>query len=657
MAEMAPVDPSAEKPSWFRWTQSLGLTRGFVLFYFLTAILPIVLFSMLFLDATRQKVDERFQDLLGSGTVILQDSMRDVHHELELSAHQITALSLEQLYREARRTGNYRPVATLLKDYQQAEQLDIVILVGPDGKDLLNISGMQPFNTEYYTRLVTQALQSQSAQYGVKRFSRADRHDFHIAFITAFPIETRLKGSSAPDGVLLVGRLLRNQLSASQLNQALPNALMRIVVKLPQGYFLEYASQQLEGSLLTPTLRRQLGDLDAEFAQKSSSGKATPAVVMPNVLETLDRRPYSSRILPLHNRNQPPIGYVVLSLPRQDMEDLKKQNDLLVGLSVFLTLFVVMLLGTWFQRHFVKPIEGLTATAKAVAQGNRQARVQRFSAIPELTRTLQGVNTMLSRLEENERVRNTFIASLTHDLKTPLIAQKRVLGIFQQEFASRQLPELTQLAQGMLKNNDMLLEMIQMLLEVDQYEDGRVPMRYEAIALAPLIENCLVKLHPLAAEKQITFENRIPADFVPFDADLNQLRRVLVNLIGNAIENIPEGCTITLSAQSEGREVCLSVCDNGPGISPEVQAYVFDRYFSQRQTKQKIGAGLGLYICRMIIERHGGTIGMHSHEPTDSDNTGQGTCFEIRLPRTQPRRPVPAIAPVSAAPPKEPDDS
>ncbi len=232
----------------------------------------------------------------------------------------------------------------------------------------------------------------------------------------------------------------------------------------------------------------------------------------------------------------------------------------------------------------------------------------------------------IEQLQENERIRETFVSALTHDLRTPLVAARRALELFQMQRDALP-PKLAQLSERLIQNNDDLLEMVNKLLETYQYEAGRIRLILEAVDLSRLAGHCLDHLAPLAEGKRIRLINAIPADLPPVEGDAHQLRRVLTNLVGNAIEHIGEGCTITVQALDQGETVELGVCDNGPGIPADIQPYLFDRYFAQ-QTRKKIGAGLGLSICKMIARMHGGAIRVESQ-------VGQGACFYVTLPKRQ----------------------
>lgn len=257
-----------------------------------------------------------------------------------------------------------------------------------------------------------------------------------------------------------------------------------------------------------------------------------------------------------------------------------------------------------------------------------EARVQERTA--ELEASNQELAKTLTRLQESERMRETFVSAITHDLRTPLVAERRALDIL--EAQRHHLPEKLQgLADRLTKNNDELLEMVNKLLEVYQYEAGKICLLLEQISLQALAEDCLQQLSPLAEANGITLMNQIPQAFSTIETDPDQLKRILINLMGNAIENLQTGNTVIIGANDLGTSVELSVQDNGPGIAPDKLIHLFDRYFVTEQTHKKIGSGLGLSICKMIAKLHGGSIRVES-------TLGQGTIFYITLPKTQDNR-------------------
>ena len=255
-----------------------------------------------------------------------------------------------------------------------------------------------------------------------------------------------------------------------------------------------------------------------------------------------------------------------------------------------------------------------------------EARVQERTA--RLEAANHELQATLERLQESERTRETFISALTHDLRTPLVAERRALDLLHGQSAHLP-PQLAGLTERLIKNNDDLLGMVTKLLEIYQYEAGKIRLWLGPVDLHALVDECLEILHPLAEGKQIRMLNRVSEKLEPLTADAEQLKRLLMNLLGNAIQHMTGGNGEIMVAASElGRAVELRVIDNGPGIAPEVMPHLFERYFSLNQARKQIGSGLGLSICKMVTKLHGGTIAAESE-------LGRGTEFIITLPREQ----------------------
>ncbi len=279
------------------------------------------------------------------------------------------------------------------------------------------------------------------------------------------------------------------------------------------------------------------------------------------------------------------------------------------------------------QRSFVTPINRLRLVAKQVIQGDLSQRIELSGSHDEITETLTVFNEMLDELQETQKKRNTFIATLTHDMKTPLIAQKNVLSIFENEFKQLGKNELARLSNSLVKNNISMLGMIEMLLDVEKYREGKVQLCFENIQAEDFIDQCVEKLTSLAKEKNILIESTINQNASSFIADPKQLERVLTNLVVNAIENIPEKSKVTITLSSIGNSLLMKVCDNGQGLDPELQDVIFDKYVSGEKKAQKIGSGLGLYICKLIVSLHKGSIEIKPNPE------GRGTCFIVMLPQ------------------------
>ena len=266
---------------------------------------------------------------------------------------------------------------------------------------------------------------------------------------------------------------------------------------------------------------------------------------------------------------------------------------------------------------------------KRIEEELRLLNEQLEERVDERTQRLADTNKALQQalqdLQESENSKETFIAAMTHDLRTPLIAQQRVLDIFKRHQDS--LPaELGTMAEGLLKSNHDVLELVNKLLEIHHYESGHVLPDKGEVELYPLIKECLTDLQTLAQQQNIQMHNHVSETMEPVYADLQMLKRVCMNLLGNALANIPAKSEIWISASDTPYASLIEISDNGPGIPEEFLPGLFDRFFHARQKHKQLGSGLGLSICKMIMELHNGSITVES-------KAGQGASFLLTFPK------------------------
>jgi signal transduction histidine kinase len=290
-----------------------------------------------------------------------------------------------------------------------------------------------------------------------------------------------------------------------------------------------------------------------------------------------------------------------------------------------------LLAGNYMQKNFIAPLMRLSLAARKIQEGNLSIRIDTHSVRqPEVRQTLENVNQMLDGLAEKEQLRNSFISNLTHDFRTPLIAQSRSLELLSTEFRQLGLAEQEKLANGIVKNNEHLLTMVNQLLETYQTEAGMFTLSFRPESIPKLVNHCFDQLSSLAESHNITLSQQFPDDFPDIMADAYYLKRVLINLLGNAIQNIPKHSKVQVVGKRLSPDtVEIRVKDNGLGIQPEEQQHLFDRYYAGTGDTRKLGSGLGLYICKVLIAAHQGTISVESV-------SGDYTDFVIHLPVSRP---------------------
>lgn len=236
---------------------------------------------------------------------------------------------------------------------------------------------------------------------------------------------------------------------------------------------------------------------------------------------------------------------------------------------------------------------------------------------------LQSVEAERIRLFEQ---REDFMATLTHDLKNPLIGANRVLELIANGQIGDASEDVQQLLSKVRDSNVALLSMIRNLLEVYRYEKDVNMLVRENFDLSVMVAKYVSEVEPAIKARGVTLAADLPASPFPVYADKSGLLRVLQNLIDNAVKFSPPGENVELKLLGEMDKAVLLVSDHGPGITADDMTRLFQRFWQGRSKQMRMsGSGLGLYLCRQIIEAHNGHIWCESEE-------NQGATFLFSLP-------------------------
>lgn len=225
-----------------------------------------------------------------------------------------------------------------------------------------------------------------------------------------------------------------------------------------------------------------------------------------------------------------------------------------------------------------------------------------------------GVIRDVSKHKETERLRDDFIATLTHDLRTPLLAAIQTLKFFLDGSLGAVDEKQKVLLSTMLKSNEDLLGLVNALLEVYRFESGKLELCKTIFPIKDLVTQCYEELKPLAENKNINFV--LNADEIAHKteiyADKAEIKRVIINLCGNAVNYTNKDGEIEILAKVQSGDFIFSVSDNGNGIPKEDIPNLFNRFSQGTSRKRSTGTGLGLYLSRQIVEAHGGKIWLES---------------------------------------------
>lgn len=247
-----------------------------------------------------------------------------------------------------------------------------------------------------------------------------------------------------------------------------------------------------------------------------------------------------------------------------------------------------------------------------------------FDELVARVRSLLRLKHIMDERDQIARQREDFVSRLTHDLRTPLVAADRMLTLFQQGALGELAPSMDEAVTIMIRSNQNLLTMVNMLLEVYRYEAGRKTLSFTLISLGELLQEVVQELNPIAQDKKLalTLEN---LEDVKVMSDQLELRRVFTNLVGNAVKFTDSG-SVTVQLEPQEGGATIAIVDTGAGISPEEQQQLFES-FSQGNHRRG-GSGLGLQLSRRIVEAHQGKIEVKSE-------VGQGSVFTVKLPAMQ----------------------
>lgn len=229
-----------------------------------------------------------------------------------------------------------------------------------------------------------------------------------------------------------------------------------------------------------------------------------------------------------------------------------------------------------------------------------------------------------------EKMKDEFISTVSHELRTPLTSLRASLGLISSGALEKRPEKQRQMLEMAIGNCDRIIRLVNDILDFDKVEKGRLPLRRMPVEAVDLLRRAADIANPVASDVGITF--RIDAMPAIVLADEDRILQVLNELVGNAIKFSPRDTLIRLCAQPDGQgEICFVVEDHGNGISAEKLQHIFDRFQQGDASDSRAlgGTGLGLALCRSIVEQHGGRIWAES-------TPGRGSKFFFTLQRAQP---------------------
>jgi signal transduction histidine kinase len=264
---------------------------------------------------------------------------------------------------------------------------------------------------------------------------------------------------------------------------------------------------------------------------------------------------------------------------------------------------------------------------------NSQLFEKTWQAQQELERKVEERTQELSKaLEEIKAVskrKTDFVSSVSHELRTPLTSIKGYASILLSEKLGKLPLEIKERLEKINRHSDELVQLVNDLLDISRLESGKISMKIEKLNLKEIIEGIKDLMDVQLKEKNIKFNFELSSDTEYVLADRQQLERVFINLIGNAIKFTPQGGAISIKTSSLDGFCQIDITDTGIGIPEESLNSIFDEFYRvDNPINQKIkGTGLGLPLVKRIVEAHGGKIWVTS-------KLNVGSTFSFTLPKT-----------------------
>lgn len=307
------------------------------------------------------------------------------------------------------------------------------------------------------------------------------------------------------------------------------------------------------------------------------------------------------------------------------LADLDKQH---IVYSVFISslclaaLFMVAVTGMYFIRSIVHPVVQINETAKLIAKGDFNARVETTHGNDEISELCNTVNYMSEEIARSDQVKNDFISTVSHELRTPLTAIKgwaetiRDMGNSDMEMTEKGIDII-------ISETDRLYSIVEDLLDFSKMQSGRMVKRAEPIDIIKELDNAVEVFNDRSKREGIKIVYTRPEITAPMSADKNLIKQVFVNILDNAFKYTKRDGRVAIFAEMASDNIVISIADTGCGISKEDLPHITEKFYKANMSVR--GSGIGLAVVDEIIQLHNGKLDIAS-------TSGRGTVVTVILP-------------------------
>ena len=301
------------------------------------------------------------------------------------------------------------------------------------------------------------------------------------------------------------------------------------------------------------------------------------------------------------------------------------RNPLAIILAFYVFSFIIAtVLTLYISRYILSPVEQLSDASKKVAHGDFTVQIPLDSDSDELNVTISNFNSMVRELRSIETLRDDFIANVSHEFKTPLSAIEGYAMLLQEKNLGDK--EREECARKILQSTARLNDLTGNILLLSKLDNQNYPQENTTFSLDEQIRQAILMFESVWTKKQIDIDCDMPD--VSFVGPQSLLNHVWINLIGNAVKFVKGDGSgrITVRLTPNEKNVVVTVADNGIGMDDKTIAHIFEKFYQGDTSRRSSGNGLGLALCKKIVESLHGTI-------TAKGTPGEGSVFTVVLPR------------------------
>ena len=319
------------------------------------------------------------------------------------------------------------------------------------------------------------------------------------------------------------------------------------------------------------------------------------------------------------NKNQI-VGKVFLEVELSELREMKKANYELALILMIAALGFSFLLAIAIQNYISRRLLKLVSTMKEVSKTGNYNRTIADEGKDEISVLINVFNNLMEQVKANQQKKDEFISIASHELKTPLTSIKGYMELLN-EIEDRQPNK--QFLQKSLNNVGKLEKLIRDLLDVSKIQRGQLELDKKEFNIDVLLDETIASIQMVTASHEIIRQNTLQNEKI--FADRHRIEQVVSNLLSNAIKYSPGQKKVIVDSRKTEKEVIIKIKDFGMGVPKEEQSNIFERFYRTKDMSMTItGFGLGLYICKDIIERHNGKIWVETEE--------KGSAFYFSLP-------------------------